>query len=175
VRDLHELLWYLTEALTLDVGAGLRAELGAGLTRTQRLAAGDPDALLQLDVAAVRHATNALLQRASEHARREAGRGRRVQPGSDLVGATLRDADLQGANLRGALAIAADLRGADLRMADLTGADLRDADLSGADLSTSLFLLQSQLDSARGDAATRLPAARTRPAHWAGASTHARP
>jgi len=166
VRDLHELLWYVTEALTLELDAGLRAELDACLVRTERLAASDRDTLLQLDVAAVRPAINALLQRASEQARRATRPGQRSRAGSDLAGADLRGANLQGANLRGALVIAADLTGADLRLADLTGTDLRDADLRGADLSTSLFLLQSQLDSARGDASTRLPAALTRPAHW---------
>jgi uncharacterized protein YjbI with pentapeptide repeats len=68
--------------------------------------------------------------------------------------------------LRGALLIGADLRGADLHTADLLGADLRGADLSGADLTGSLFLLQSQVDTARGDAATHLPAGRIRPPHW---------
>ncbi|MEO8519029.1 MAG: pentapeptide repeat-containing protein, partial [Dermatophilaceae bacterium] len=62
--------------------------------------------------------------------------------------------------------IGADLRGADLRMADLTGADLRGANLCGADLSTSIFLIQSQLDSAKGDQHTALPPVLTRPAHW---------
>ena len=61
----------------------------------------------------------------------------------------------------------ADLRGADLRGCDLIGADLRGADLRGADLRGALFLLQSQLDAAVGDAATRLDAAFTRPGHWA--------
>jgi uncharacterized protein YjbI with pentapeptide repeats len=68
---------------------------------------------------------------------------------------------LQGANLRGA-----DLKGADLRAADLIGADLRDADLSGADLTDSIFVTQSQLNAAKGDAATKLPPALSRPTHW---------
>ena len=51
-------------------------------------------------------------------------------------------------------------------LADVTGADLRGADVSGADLRTTLFLTQPQIDSARGDAATRLPPARRRPMHW---------
>lgn len=51
-------------------------------------------------------------------------------------------------------------------MADLIGADLRGADLSGADLTGSIFLTQAQLNAAKGDSATKLPAALTRPAHW---------
>ena len=86
--------------------------------------------------------------------------------GADLVGADLRRADLSGVNLRGACLIGADLRGANLRLADLTGADFRDADLSGADLTESLFLTQSQLDAANGDADTKVPTALNRPTHW---------
>ena len=86
--------------------------------------------------------------------------------GADLTGADLRGASLRGASLRGACLVAADLAGADLARADLTGADLRAADLSGADLAGAIFLTQSQLDAARGDAGTSLPASLARPAHW---------
>jgi uncharacterized protein YjbI with pentapeptide repeats len=51
-------------------------------------------------------------------------------------------------------------------LADVAGADFRDAELSGAGLTESLFLTQAQLDAAHGDAATELPAALNRPAHW---------
>ena len=54
----------------------------------------------------------------------------------------------------------------DRRRADLIGADLRDTDLRGADLSGALFVTQMQVQAARGDAATRIPAALDRPAHW---------
>jgi uncharacterized protein YjbI with pentapeptide repeats len=86
--------------------------------------------------------------------------------GADLIGANLKGADLRGANLRGAYLIGADLTGADLRVADLTGADLRDADLGGADLTESIFLTQSQLNAAKGNADTKLPPQFTRPTHW---------
>ncbi|MCK9896752.1 pentapeptide repeat-containing protein [Frankia sp. AgB32] len=85
---------------------------------------------------------------------------------ADLVGARLAGADLRGADLAGRLLLGADLRRADLRAADLRGADLRGAELGGADLRGALFVTQPQLDSARGDTATILPAALVRPAHW---------
>ena len=62
--------------------------------------------------------------------------------------------------------VGADLREADLRGADLTGADLRGADLRGADLTGCLFLTQSQLDAAVGDARTAVPSTLVHPAHW---------
>ncbi|MEV4759395.1 pentapeptide repeat-containing protein [Micromonospora sp. NPDC049559] len=170
MRHLHELLWYLTEAVDLPAARPLRAELAAARAETERLTSLGPQALLELDVAAHREDVNRLLLRASELARAGAGSRRTEHRGADLIGANLRGADLRGANLRGAYLIGADLRGADLRGADLIGADLRGADLRGADLRDSIFLIQSQLDAARGDAATRLPAALRHPARWSSAA-----
>jgi hypothetical protein len=162
MRALHELMWYLTEALALAPSDALRA----ALAETRRLADLGPDELLALDVAGHRDTVNPLLRKASE-AVRGSGPDRR---GADLVGADLRGADLRDADLRGAYLIGADLRRADLRRADLTGADVRGANLAGADLGTAIFVTQAQLDSAGGDATTRLPDGRLRPAHWAGRS-----
>ncbi|MFJ8626081.1 pentapeptide repeat-containing protein [Kitasatospora sp. NPDC093550] len=169
VRQLHELLRYLTEALTFEPARPVHDELRQALAETDRLAGGTPEQILAVDVPAHRRRVSELLLRAGELVRAEVPR-RRDHRGGDLFGARLRGADLRGANLRGALLVAADLSGADLRLADLIGADLRDADLAGADLSTALFLTQTQLHAARGDAATRLPAGLTRPAHWATAA-----
>jgi uncharacterized protein YjbI with pentapeptide repeats len=168
MRQLHELLWYLTEALDLPAARPLHAALRTALQETERLSDGSPDDLAALDVAAHRREVNALLLRASELARARAGRRGVDRAGADLAGRKLAGADLRGANLRGALLVGADLRRADLRGADLTGADCRGADLRGADLSGSIFLTQSQLDAARGDRRTRLPASLSRPAHWPG-------
>jgi uncharacterized protein YjbI with pentapeptide repeats len=167
MRQLHELLWYLNEALALPAAGPLHGELGAALEETERLTRGSPDALAKLDVGALRDDINSLLLGASKLARAGAGRPRGADlRGADLAGKDLSGADLAGASLRGACLIGADLSAAGLRMADLTGADLRGADLSGADLSGSIFLIQSQLDAAHGDPGTKLPAALTRPAHW---------
>ena len=168
MRQLHELLWYLGEALRLAVPGPLRAELTAALAETERLTLGSPGDLAALDVTAHRRQANALLQRASETVRSAAGPLGVDRRGADLVGADLRGADLRRANLRGTLLIGADLRGAALAAADLTGADTRGADLRGADLSACLFLIQSQLEAAIGDPATGVPASLARPAHWAG-------
>jgi Pentapeptide repeats (8 copies) len=164
MRTLHELLWYLTEALTFPAAAPIHAELAFARNETERLSGLEPEDLASLDVAAHRRDVNAQLRRASELVRGpRAGVDRR---GADLIGARLQGANLRAADLRGARLIGADLSGADLRTADLIGADLRGANLGGADLTGSIFLIQAQLDSARGDASTRLPVRLTRPAHW---------
>ncbi len=166
MRDLHELLWYLTEALTLQPARSIHRELSLALEKIKRLTHSTPDALTKLNPAAERQNINTLLLQASELVRAEVRHRKKDHRGADLIGAKLKGADLKGANLRGAYLIGADLRDADLRKADLIGADLRDADLRGADLTESIFLIQSQLDAAKGDTRTKLPPSLTRPAHW---------
>ena len=165
MRQLHELLWYLTEALTLEQAGAVHGELSIALEETDRLTRSPADALIELDVNAYRQDIKALLLRTSELARAEI-RPKAELRGVDLIGKDLRNADLRGASLRGAYLIGADLRGADLRLADVIGADFRGADLRGADLTGSIFLTQSQLDAARGDPGTRLPPSLTIPPHW---------
>jgi uncharacterized protein YjbI with pentapeptide repeats len=173
MRDLHELRYYLVEALALvealpSPPAKLTSRLSRALTKTGELADGNPEALTGLDTGAVRQEVNPLLAQASDLVRsaarpQQAPKDRR---GADLIGAKLRGADLRAANLRGAYLIGADLRDADLRSADLTGADLRGADLRGADLTGSIFLVQAQLEAARGNAKTQLSPPLVRSAHW---------
>jgi uncharacterized protein YjbI with pentapeptide repeats len=166
VRQLHELLWYLTEALTLPAARPVHADLRRLLRETERLARQTSEELGELDVGAHRQKVNVLLLRTSELVRAGTRGRKKDRRGADLMGARLKGADLSGANLRGAYLIAADLTGADLRGADLIGADLRDADLTDADLTGAFFLTQPQVNSARGSANTRLPGSVTHPAHW---------
>jgi uncharacterized protein YjbI with pentapeptide repeats len=172
--QLHELLWYLTEALTLQPARSIHGAISSILDETEGLTHLSPGPLMNLDVAAHRAAVNALLLQTSELVRAEARLGQDANSrrqktlgrGADLIGADLRGTNLRGANLRGAYLIAADLGGADLSGTDLIGADVRDADLRGADLSKSIFLTQAQINVAKGDASTKLPPSLTGPTHW---------
>lgn len=174
VRQLQELLWHLAEAVDLPSAAPLLPDLRKTQAAIERTTAGTADEILSADVRGLRREVGDLLRKVSERHRAgyprpsAAGRGPRIRPGADLLGAVLEGRDLRGTDLRGALLIAADLRGADLRGADLLGADLRDADLRGTDLSEALFLTGPQVASAIGDATTRLPARIPRPASWRG-------
>ena len=185
VRLLHELLWYLAQALTLVADgampdeltgpthttserAPLRTTLAAAYAETELAAGGGPDALASLDADARRDDVNVLLHKVSEAVRHAGGGLGADLRGADLAGADLRGRDLRRASLRGALLVGADLRGLDLVLADLTGADLRGADLRGADLSEAIFVTTSQLRAAVGDATTSLPPTLARPTHWHG-------
>ncbi|MBT8225943.1 MAG: pentapeptide repeat-containing protein [Dactylosporangium sp.] len=170
LRQLHELLWYLAEALTLAPARPVHADLRLAFGEIERLTRAGPDELARVDPVAVRESANALLLRVSELARAGFHPPGADHRGADLIGADLRRTDLAGASLRGACLVAADLRSAVLTSADFTGADLRGADLRGTDLAGSIFLTQSQLEVAKGDRGTRVPASLTRPAHWTGST-----
>jgi hypothetical protein len=164
MRQLHEILWYLTEALALPAAAVLHDEVRTALAHTERLTGGSPDELGALDVGAYRWEVGELLGRVSDVVR--SGRRGPDRRNADLMGRDLRRTDLRGASLRGAYLIGADLRGVDLGDADLLGADLRGADVRSALLGECLFLTQPQLEAARGDARTVISSAVRRPAHW---------
>ncbi|MEH7464395.1 pentapeptide repeat-containing protein [Bacillus thuringiensis] len=174
MQQLHEMLSYLTEALTLKATLPIHRELRRSLDETVRLSQLSPDLLLELYIPSHRSNVNEFLLKTSElvwieSSRQSKGSNKRKRinhRSAILMGANLKGADLRGANLRGAYLIAANLRGADMRAADLIGADLRDADLSGADLTECIFLTQVQVNSAKSDARTKLPRLLSRPAHW---------
>jgi hypothetical protein len=163
MRQLHEMLWYLTGALTLPAAEPVHAAVRDTLRRVEELTGGGPEELMTVDVGGIRTEVGELLGRVSGLVR---GPGAPDRRGADLMGRDLRRARLANASLRGAYLIGADLRGVDLGAADLLGADLRAADVRGADLSRCLFLTHPQVTAARGDGSTRLPVAVERPVHW---------
>ncbi|MBT2405285.1 MULTISPECIES: pentapeptide repeat-containing protein [unclassified Streptomyces] len=166
MRQLHELLFYITEALARPAAAPLHPALRAALATTEEATRADAATLAPFDVGALRQEINTLLLKTSELVRAKAPARKKNHRGADLMGARLSGADLRGANLRGAYLIAADLSRADLRTADLIGADFRDANLADADLREALFLTQPQLNAAQGTPTTKIPPTLTRPTHW---------
>jgi hypothetical protein len=169
VRQLQELLWYLSDAASRPETAPLRNELERAYVETEALTAAPADDIRALDLDAYRGTLSDVLRRASELVRTAtvtSPAARRLQPGADLMGTHLAGEDLRGANLRGAWLIAADLRSTDLSNADVLGADFRDAELGGADVRNALYLTQFQVNAARGDDTTVLPHSVTRPSHW---------
>lgn len=169
VQQLHEMLWYLHEALGFQATRPIYSDLLAAFEETEQLTKQSPEDILNMNVSEHRAKINNLLLHTSELVRSKTptkNLGKKMKRGSDFIGANLRRANLRGANLRGALFIAADLRDADLRLTDLIGADFRDADLSGADLTGSIFLTQAQVNAAKGNVNTKLPSSLIIPEHW---------
>lgn len=171
---LHELLWYLNEALLLKGSEPFFEDIQKKFDEIEQLTLLEPAALLKVDTADCWPGVNELLLRVSEQVRAgyahqpaSVGRSRKkIGPRADLTGADLSNADLKAVSLRGACLIGANMRGADLSWADLIGADLRGVDLRGADLSKSFFITQPQINAAKGDGQTLLPPLLERPRDW---------
>ena len=174
MRQLHEMLWYLTEASTLQVAHSMQDKFSSIINETILLTKLSPNSLIGLDVEAHRDKVNILLHNTSELVRSKICRGQKSpskhqitkERGAGLIGADLRKSNLRGADLRGACLIAANLSGADLSGANFIGADLRDTDLRGANLTDSIFLTQAQINTAKGNSYTKLPITLTRPTYW---------
>lgn len=173
VRQLNEMCWYLTEALSYEPEVFFREKLLNALHETEGLTDSAPDALLELDIALHREKIGALLKRASEQIRDVLRKSMNMEKertrtphGDSLLGKDLRKKELRCADLRGAFLIAANLEGCNLTGTDFLGADFRDTNIKGADLSKSLFLSQPQINAAKGDSNTKLPTVLFRPANW---------
>ncbi|MGE6630521.1 pentapeptide repeat-containing protein [Bacillus sp. NPDC077027] len=174
MEQIHEMIAYVAEALSYDIPDDLADKLRKQLKELQDLTKLDADHLLSLDLVMYRFSLNELLTSASDFVRRntidkmpslrkskEFNHAR-----ADWMGKQLKGKDLRATDFRGAYLIAADMRNTDLRAVNFIGADLRDVNFSGADLSTSMFLTQMQINSAKGDVKTTLPSHIHRPSHW---------
>ncbi|KHD34966.1 hypothetical protein NL50_15000 [Clostridium acetobutylicum] len=165
MRQLHEMLWYLTEAFKLNKDQDKKS-IELLIEETEKRTLLKADELLKLDIEAHRNKVNLVLKNTSELIRTKSGNNSRKKKRVDYFGANLKKVNLRGADLRGALLIAANMRGADLSYADLIGADMRDADISGANLEKSIFVTQAQINTTKGDSNTRLPKRITHPSYW---------
>lgn len=172
MEQLYEMIAFIAEALTYNISHSLQDRLNKQLEKLQDLTDMDADSLLSLDIISCRLPVNELLLETSEYIRSELSskifmikKGKQCR-GVDWVGKNLKGKDLRTTDLRGAYLIFADLRNSDLRGVDFIGADLRDANLSGANLSTSMFLTQMQINSAKGNDKTILPKHIQPPSHW---------
>ncbi|MDQ0430475.1 uncharacterized protein YjbI with pentapeptide repeats [Planomicrobium stackebrandtii] len=174
MQQLHEMMLYLTQAIERHGKGELETELRKSRKAIYGLTLASAERLLAIDLHQYRVNINELLVQVSEEVRLKSGRFnkkmiRKKGPnyqGIDLMGATFQGKGMKGSLFRGTYLIGADLSRADLRNSDFIGADIRNADLSGADLSGSLYLTQMQLNSAKGNCSTKLPALLSRPAHW---------
>ncbi len=167
VQQLHEMLWYLKQALTLKETQPLHDHLQQTYHDTVKLTKKHPKEILELDIMGHRSIVNGLLTKTSQWYRKDfMNKNKRIMETNDLIEESLVGSDLKGEDFRGKLLIAADLSNSDLRKADFIGADLRDAKLYGADLTGALFLTQSQINSAKGDSRTKIPSYIEKPGHW---------
>lgn len=174
MRQLHEMLWYLTQSFVMIESCNLKEKIKLIIDETIDFTELSPKSILKIDVEGHRNRVNEILKQASKEKQQKifqlkqpTDKNKKVlSSGYNFIGANLTKTNLIGANFAGALLIAANLKNTDLSGANFIGADLRDTDLRGADLEYSIFLTQQQVNSAKGNASTKLPRELVTPSYW---------
>lgn len=174
MRQLHEMLWYLGDALTFVSNKNIKDQLNSRIQEIEQLTKLDANSIMNIDIEKYRTKVNSILRIANEIVKDKIAQykinnskdKKNLKLGYDFIGTNLTDANLIDANFAGALLIASNMKNTDLKGANLIGADLRDADIRGANLEDAIFLTQSQINTAKGDYKTRLPKSLARPVYW---------
>lgn len=163
IVQLHQMEWYLLEALSLNKAEYLEADIQLLIAENEQMTNKPPAEILGLDVEGYREKVNQVLKQVSESIRTKAAGDKNAKDffGKDFKKACLKERDFSMAYL-----IAANLEGCSLAGANFLGADLRDANLKNTDLRECVFLTQMQINSAKGNVQTRIPGYLTRPLSW---------
>lgn len=168
MRQLHEMLWYLTQSYNLEESISIRDEIKLKIEETEKITIMEPMELLNVDITTHRFKVNQILKKVSEIISKKFKQqnNNKINISKDFIGKNLKKTNLIGGDLKGAFLIAAKLSGNDLTRANLIGADMRDCDIRGTNLKNAIFITQSQINSAKGDSNTQLPESIARPIYW---------
>ena len=93
MHQLHEMLWYLNEAILLKATQPIHKELETAIEETERLSNLNPDELMKINVPMHRAEVNILLLETSELVWKEMNTARKkriIHRGADLMGANLK-------------------------------------------------------------------------------------
>lgn len=165
VFQLHQMLWYLVEAVSLSSDEQLKSKIDALILENQQMTNQSPDEILQLDIEKYRLQVNETLQQVSGMIAIESSDGRQSD---DFIGIEFKKENLDGRDFSMSLMIAANLEGCSLQGTNFLGADMRDTNIKNTDLSGGAFLTQMQINSAKGNAKTKIPPNLSRPNAWQG-------
>lgn len=163
VFQLNQMLWYLIEALSAVSGDHLAVDIEALILENEQMTSQCPNEILILDIEEYRSNVNRVLQKVIETiAVYPANGGKR----KDFFGKDFKKENLDRRDFSMSLMIAANLEGCSLRGTIFLGADMRDVSILNTDLSECVFLTQMQVNSARGNLNTKIPANLSRPTTW---------
>jgi len=174
MQQLHEMLYYLTDALMRPETQSIHGKLKDLIKSTEQFAELHAQQILDIDLNEHRKHVNHLLTISSKIVRDQVGLLHKkwiniknvIEKKTDLIGMNFKGGDLRGSNFRGKLLIGANLSKCNLTYSDFIGADLRQANVKGANLMGSIFLTQAQINAANGDGHTLLPQHLKKPKHW---------
>lgn len=164
VMQIHHTLWYLTEALTLNLSTVEKGQLELLRDMGKKLTAQPIEELQNIDIISFQNKGNQLLKLICQ----EVGTmfNNKTVTSRNYIGKSMKGKNLTGQDFSMSLLIAASLEQSDLYGANFLGADMRDTNIRNTDLSHCLFLNQMQINAAKGNKNTALPPYLSRPSIW---------
>lgn len=165
VFQLHQMEWYLVEALSLTFNAHLKSVIRELISQNEQMTAQQPYEILCLDIENYRQKVNQTLKEVSEDITVCPSGGAKTK---DFFGKDFKKANLGGIDFSMSVMIVTNLEGCNLRHANFLGVDMRDANIKNTDLSQCAFLTQMQINSAKGNINTKLPKNLLHPVAWNG-------
>lgn len=166
VFQLHQIEWYLLESLSLVNDENIKKEIEQLIIQNEKMTSLPSVKIIKLDIVEYRLRVNEILKSISALVSDKFSRKTKVENKKDFFAKDFYNADLSGTDFSMAILIAANLKGCNLNKANFLGADIRDANICNADLSSSVFLTQMQINSAKGNSNTKLPSRIVKPLFW---------
>ena len=163
VFQLNQMLWYLIEALSAVSDKQLESQIEMLILENEQRTSQPSGKLLSPDIEVYRLKVNEILKKVIKIISVSPSSGGKNK---DFFGKDFKKANLEHRDFSMSLIIAANLKECRLRGAILLGADMRDAIIEDTDLSECLFLTQMQINSAKGNSNTKIPAGLSRPSSW---------
>ena len=163
VFHLHQMLWYLLDALSYVEDEMLRATIQMLIEENEQMTSQSPERIINTDMGNYKMNVSQLLKNVSGTIANNAPGNKQNK---DFLGKDFKHLNLNNRDFSMSLLIAANREGCSLHKANFLGADMRDANIRNTDLSKSLFLTQMQINTAKGNANTKLPTNLSYPATW---------
>lgn len=163
IFQLHQMLWYLIEALSITSDEHLLSEIKTLISENEQMTNQCPKEILNVDVEKYKLNVNRILKKVIEciavyHTSDDKNK--------NFLGKNFKKTNLDRRDFSMALMIASNMEECSLYRANFLGADLRDANIRNTDLSVRFFLTQMQVNSALGNSNTKLPLNLSRPSSW---------
>ncbi|CZQ93614.1 Hypothetical protein Tpal_1658 [Trichococcus palustris] len=165
VRNIHEIIYHLRSSMAITKNKDTDKACEELIKDLEKIKKDPPAILAGFDIMPYRIISSRIFMEVSA-AYRDNKAKYDFEPYGDWSGQNHASRDFSYQNFRGFLFIEMDLKDANLQFCDFLGTDMRNADISGADLRNSIFLTQSQINAAKGNAYTRIPDGLNVPAHW---------
>lgn len=166
ILQLHQVLWYLTEASILCLPDAEKAQTEVLIAEGKLLGTQCLETLQDFDIEPFREKANTLLKHICTLLAARSHINVLAEQNKNFLGKNMKRKNLTGNDFSMSLLIAANLEQANLYGANFLGADLRDTNIQNTDLSQSLFLTQMQVNAAKGNSSTILPPYLTKPTFW---------